>query len=170
MSTPADILSAIFEDLTAWVAPQGGTCALTQNPFDLLSMLTRPPSGWRLTIHWSGDQPSDQRDRQGAVVDSTFRFVVDGQLGPTAIPKIAMIQPSARRAPLMAILEAVRFHLACYRFNGLTPPNNALWYRGTNDAVPLPDGMSVAAWNLEFMLRATRARVEENETINLGAQ
>jgi hypothetical protein len=170
MSNPAEIMAVLYDDLTRWAASQGGVVSLTQNPFELLEMLRRPPNGWRLTLHWSGDQVTDPRVRTGGVVDNTFRLVIDGQLGPTAIPRIEIIRPGHRRTPMLALIEAVRYRLMQYRFAGLNPPNDGLWYRGTNDNVPLPDGISIAAWNVEFMLRTTKAQPTAEETINLGAQ
>ena len=169
-TTPADILNLVFTDLNTWAGENGGVCRLTQNPFDLLEMMAEQPGGWRLIILWEGDDPSDPSVRGSSVVDNNFRFIVDGDLGPTMIPKVALIRETAARTPFLELLDAVRFRVMCYRFTGLSEPNNHFWYRGTDDNVPLPDGMLLAAYNLRFVLRSIKTMPGEDDEIELGAQ
>jgi len=169
-TTPADIIGLVYTDLAAWAAQNGGTVSLTKNPYDLMELLAESPSGWRLILHWAGDKPASENVRDCNVVENTMRFIIHGNLGPTAIPKIALIRATAARSPLLALLDAVFQRVMAYRFVGLNPPNNRFWYRGADDNVPLPDGLALAAYNLSFMLRSVKALPAEGDEIELGNQ
>jgi len=148
--TSAGLTAKLFNDLKLWVEENKGVCSLTQNPYDLLEMLSERPAGWRLTVHWEGDRPADDAVQAGPVVINSFRFVVDGDLGPTATPKIALIKQTGTRTPFLALVDAVRQRVLGFTFDWLRPPLNKPWYRGTDDNIPLPDGMTIAAYNLSF--------------------
>lgn len=152
--TPADIVRAIFADLSDWCGQYKGVCGLTQNPYDLFEILKVSPSGWRITIHWEGDEPASESVRRGGVQRHRLRFILDGDLGPTAIPKIALIRETASRTPFLELLEHTRVHLRSYRFPWLSPPNDRMYDLGADDKVPLPDGMFLAAYNVSFGLVA----------------
>ncbi len=151
---PSDILRAIYTDLSSWCSQYKGVCGLTQNPYDLFEILKSSPSGWRLTIHWEGDAPASELVRRGGVLRHRFRFVLDGDLGPTAVPRIALIRETAARTPFLELLEQVRIHVRGYRFPWLTPPNDRMQDLGADDKVPLPDGLFLAAYNVSFDLFA----------------
>lgn len=157
MSTtnPAQVLGLIYDDLADWVTDNGGELHLTRSPFDLVELLADEPGSWRLTLHWEGDEPADPRVRDGAVVNNRIRVVVDGQLGMTATPMIALIKDTASRSSFLAVLDLVRQRLMAYRFPWLAEPNNRLRYRGTDDKLPLPDGMFVAAYNQTYEIFST---------------
>ncbi len=165
ITSPADLLGMVFDDLTTWAKPRRGVVSLTQNPYDLLEMLGQRPSGWRLTLHWEGDEPADPRLRDVVVVDNRFRFVLDGDLGPTATPKLALIRETAARTPFLAVAAAVRKRVLSYRFPWLAEPNNRLRYDGTDDQIPLPGGGFLAAYNLRFRLYSKIETAEQTVEI-----
>lgn len=159
MSTtnPAQLVGLIYDDLATWVQANGGEIHLTRSPFDLVELLADEPGGWRLTLHWEGDAPADERTRECAVLRNRLRIVVDGQLGMTATPMIALIKQTASRSPFLAVLDLVRQRVMAYRFPWLKEPNNRCWYKGTDDKLPLPDGVFVAAYNQAYELLSTMA-------------
>jgi len=150
--TPAELVEMIYDDLSAWCAANKGVCSLTQNPYDLVEMMAAGrPSGWRLTIHWEGDEPASDRVRAGTVAKNHLRLILDGDLGPTVTPKIALIKATAARSSaFLALVDAVRQRAMAYKFSWLAEPNNRLWYKACDDNVPLPDGSALAAYNLRF--------------------
>jgi len=167
-STPADIVNMIFSDLEAWAKPQRGTVALTNSPYDLMGMFAEQPSGWRLTVYWEGDAPADPRVRDVVVVDNRFRIILDGNLGPTAIPKIALIRQTAARTPFLDLVSKVRARVMSYKFPWLSEPNNRCRYRGSDERVPLADGFAIAAYNLSFTLFSKIEQPETTVELNHG--
>lgn len=157
ITTPASLLALIYDDLSAWVEANGGSFHLTKNPFDLVNLLNEEPGGWRLTMHWEGDEPADERTRECAVLRNRIRFILDGQIGLTVIPAIGLIKTTAARSPFLAVLDAVKQRVMAYRFPWLTYPNNALRYKGADDKLQIPDGLYLAAYNLSFELYSVQA-------------
>lgn len=155
-TTPADILRILYEDLAEWARGLGGAVLLTQNPYDLVTQMSETPTnGWRLTLHWEGDEPADQRVRSGPVVKNRFRLILSGTIGLTATPKIGLIQETATRTAFLALVDLIRQRVMSYRLPWLAEPNNRFYYGGTDDKVPLPDGLMAAAYNLSFSLFST---------------
>lgn len=152
ITAPSDILSAIFADMDEWAKSNHGTCAISSGPEDLFKLLTEPPPSWRIILHWQGDQNPNERVRGGGVVINTLRVVVDGNLGPSAIRNIALIRTVGSKTPLLEIFSAVRARMLAYEFPWLAAPNNRFVYQASDDKVPLPDGLFVAAYNLLFSL------------------
>ena len=160
--TPANLMARIYNDLSPWVTDNKGVCSLTQNPYDLLEMLSERPAGWRLTMHWEGDSPADESVRGSGVVRNAIRFIVDGDLGPTVTPKIALIKSTAVRAPFLDLVDAVRQRVMGFTFDWLRPPLNRPWYKGTDDKIPLPDGMYIAAYNVQVEIYSILALPDTN--------
>lgn len=156
-TTPAELIELVYDDMLTWAAANKGEVSLVQNPYELLEMLAHPPSGWRVCIHWEGDGPPDERVRNGSVALNRFRFIVDGALGPTMVPRIALIKSTASRTPFLTLVDAVRQRVMAYKFPWLTAPNDRFWWKGTDDKVPLPDGLWLAAYNCLFELHSVLA-------------
>lgn len=155
-TTPADLVRILFDDLTTWAAERGGKTHLTQNPFDLIHQMSEPPAdGWRLTLHWQGDEPADTRVRSGPVVKNRFRIILSGNIGLTATPKVALFRQTGTRAPFLDLVDAVRQRVMAYKLPWLAEPNNRFYYGGCDDGVPLPDGLVAAAYNISFYLFST---------------
>ena len=161
-TTPATILALVYADLQPWAASLKGVVGLTQNPYDLFEILKNSPAGWRLTLHWEGRDPADERVRNSPVTLNHFRFVLDGDLGPTITPKIALFRSTPSRTPFLDLLDAVRLRVMAYKFPWLREPNNHFWWRGEDDQVPLPDGLFLAAYNLRFDLYSEMAMPTED--------
>lgn len=160
-TTPADILNLIYSDLEEWAKPQRGMVSLTNNPYDLMNMFAEQPSGWRITVYWEGDAPADPRVRDVVVVENRFRIILDGNLGPTAVPKISLIRKTAARTPFLDLVSEVRKRVMAYQFPWLNEPNNRCRYRGADERVPLADGFAIAAYNLSFSLFSTIHQPEQ---------
>jgi hypothetical protein len=143
--TPGQILKAVRDDLAAW-EPAKGNAALCRNVWELVERLKQAPNRWRITIHWQGDQAADPTARLGKVVNNTFLFIVDGNLGPTAKPGEGLV---AGEPPLLDFLNQVRERVLSYTFSWLATPNNRFHYVGTDDSVALPDNMLVAAYAIK---------------------
>lgn len=167
ITTPADILGALFDDLNEWTKANKGQCAISAGPDHLFQLLQDPPTGWRLILHWEGDENVNERVRGGNVVTNRFRFIVDGNLGPTAIPNIALVRWTAARTPLLDILSRVRARILSYRFAWLDAQNNRFIYTGSDDKVPLPDGLFLAAYNLSFALNSTIVLPDEEIIVTI---
>lgn len=165
-TTPAELLGLLYDDLQAWAEGNGGVCALSQSPSALLELLLERTSGWRLIVHWEGDEPADARVRSGPVLRNRFRLIVDGQLGPTATPRLTLVRERAGRAAFLAVVDAVRQRAMSYRFPWLAEPNNRLYYDGTDEKIPLGGDAYLAAYNLSFHLFSTMEL--PSETVDLS--
>lgn len=152
ITTPADILGILFNDLADWCKLNRGVCILANGPANLYELLAAPASGWRLIIHWEGDTTANENVRSAAVVRNHLRFLLDGDLGPTAIPNVALVRQSASRMPFLSILAAVRARIISYRFPWLGPQNDRLIYLSCDDKVEIAGGAFFAAYNMLFDL------------------
>lgn len=161
ITTPADILGVVYADLAEWAKSNRGQCVISSGPEDLFRLLQETPSAWRIILHWQGDENVNDRVRHGNVVKNSYRVIVDGNLGPSAIPNIALIRPVAARTPLLELLSAVRTRMLAYEFPWLDAQNNAFVYQSSDDKVPLPDGLFVAAYNLLFTLNSKIAMPDQ---------
>ena len=151
--SPAQILEAVYTDLDVWAKAHGGVCALSQNFYDLSAALQHAPTGWRVTIHWEGDTPADESVRAGAVVKNNLLFVMDGDLGPTAVGRLGLVRPAAGgRLAFLDIVQSVRERVMAYQFGWLREPLNRFWYLGADDKTALPGDLFAAAYNLRFMV------------------
>jgi len=170
MSTAA-LLDAVYTDLQAWAATLGGHVSLARDPFDLLEVLGNRPAGFRLVLYYAGDSKADPSVRTGTVVQHVVRIIPHIDLGPTKEPLIALFRrTSARQLPLLELTDLVWARVMRYRIAGLTPPNDGFWYEGLRDGVPLPDGSTLAAYNMEFRIRAARPWPDRDEKITLNPQ
>ena len=156
-TTTAQLVELIYDDLAAWAKENGGECYLSKNPFDLVNILEEAPGGWRITLHWEGDEQADPRVRDSQVRKNSIRVILDGRLGMSARPSLSLIKGSALRTPFLALLDAVQARMLAYVFPWLSAPNNRLWYLGSDDKLPLPDGTYAAAYNMNFALFSVKA-------------
>lgn len=169
-ATPSQIIGAVYADLTTWTRTLGGVCSLTQNLYDLMEALRNVPNGWRLTLHWEGDRAAEERVRAGGMVINTVLFVLDGDLGPTATPRIGLVQAIGGRPPFLSLVQSVRERVMTYRFAWLREPLNAFWYRGCDDKLALPGGLYAASYNLRFELYSPMAISSSTNQLTLPAE
>lgn len=167
--TTAQLVEMIYDDLAQFAAENGGRCYLTKNPFDLIKYLEEEPGAWRVTLHWEGDRNPDSRVQGGRVTRNSFRLIVDGKLGMSASPAIALIKETASRSPFLALLDLLRSRILSYQFPWLREPNNRAWYVATDDKLPLPDGLFIAAYNMEFYVYSVRAEPQSTIELQLPA-
>lgn len=156
------LVEIIYDDLSAWCCSNGGECYLAPTPWDLINLLEEGPNNWRVILQWEGDESADPRVRAAVVRKHRLRIIVDARLGFTLKPGLALIKGTASRSvPVLDLLDAVQDRILAYRFPWLAEPNNRVWYAGTDDQVPLPDGTHAAAYVMTFYLYAER---EESAT------
>ena len=167
-TTPGELMEAVYTDLASWAPTLGGTIYVTKSPFDLFEVISSPPAGWRLTMHFEGDVNPEEDVRDLEVVESTFRFIVDGDLGPSAIRNAGLFRSLGTRSPMLGLLQAVRFRVLSYRFaNWLGAPNDRFWYLGSDDKIPMPAGGFLAAYNVRFKLFSVISVPGSGETVTL---
>lgn len=161
IASPADILDAVYQDLHAWARARKGICVISSGPDNLFDLLREPPPTWRVILHWEGDENVNTSVRAGNVAVHHYRFVVDGSVGPTAVPNIGLVRSTASRSPLLGLVNDIRARVLGYRFPWLDTQNNHFVYEGSDDKVPLPDGLFLAAYNLLFSLPSKFQQAEE---------
>jgi len=58
--SPHLILQALYDDIGEWVAEQSGVLTIAKDPWQTLEILSERPKGFRVILHWNGDQPGSE--------------------------------------------------------------------------------------------------------------
>jgi len=167
ITTPAQIMAAIYADLSRWASGRQGTVHIAR---DLESAVTMPPppSGWSATLHWQGDDPAGTGTRRGNVVENNLRIFIRANLGPSAKPDIALIQATAARpGPFLDLVAALRTQVLRYTIPGVRAPGNCFSYKGCTDQAAV-GGYLVAVYSLLFGVWSVIEMPETDEMIALA--
>jgi hypothetical protein len=149
-TTPAHLMAAIHADFSRWASTQRGKVYIARDLENAMTLLDNNPAGWTAVLHWEGDVTAGTGTRRGGVVENNLRVFLKANLGPSAQPDIALINPTAARAtPVMDTISVVRKRLLQYTFPGVRSPGDRLAYKGCSDQASI-GGYLVAVYSLLF--------------------
>ena len=145
------ILGKLHHALAVWAQPRKARVDIARDPFHVLEILGENPQGFRLIVHWAGDDNiSDVMEIP--LVDHKLEVIFSYNLGLTAKPDLALVHAQQNRPALYELLDDVRTEVL-----GLAFPDEqtAIYaqYTGT-EAVITPDAIPLAAYRLRFHLLA----------------
>lgn len=166
-STPAQLMAALFVDLSTWAKGQRGSIHLAKDLEHAVLLLSDAPGAWSGVLLWEGDEPAGSGTRRGGVVENNIRLFLRCQMGLDATPGISLIRPTAaRQIPILELLEMVRTQMLRYSFTGVNPPGNRFTYKGTSDQTQIGD-KALAVYSMSFGVW-TVIRMPDEEEINLA--
>ena len=149
-STPADLIDAIYSDLSKWAAERRGRIHVARDIEHAMTLIDNTPSGWTGVLHWQGDDPAGNGLRQSPVMENNLRLFVRANLGPTAQPDIALIRATAACPnPMLDLVAQIRHRMLCYTFPGVPPPGDRLAYKGCTDQASVGSYL-VAVYSMLF--------------------
>lgn len=168
-ATPAQLMQAIYQDLSQWATTQRGVIHIARDLDDAVTILANTPQGWLGVLHWQGDDPAGTGTRRSPVVENNLRLFLRANLGPTSKPNIALIQQTASSPnPFLEIVDAVRFRMLQYTFAGVNTPGDRMSYKGSSDTIAV-GGYMLAAYSLLFGIFSVLRMPAETELVALGA-
>jgi hypothetical protein len=147
-----EILKRLYDDIVSW-GKVGKLVSLARDPFDVLEILAQGPQGFRVILHWAGEQEVGGQP-QLPIVQHRIEAILSYNLGLTATPDLALLSkgPANDRPALLDLVEELRRRIASYNFpDGETDVFMA--YVGCDPFVT-PDGVPLAAYKLTFTLTA----------------
>jgi hypothetical protein len=149
--TVTQILVALFTALQTWAAPLHGKVSIARDPFNVLEILSANPAGYRLVVHWAGDDNISDID-QLPLVEHTLEIVLSYNLGLTRTPDQGLVASSTSRPPLYDVLDSLRSFVLAVQYPTEQTGSYAV-YAGAKPFIT-PDGIPLAAYVLTFKLKA----------------
>ena len=144
-----EILTKLYDALSTWGATHKATVSIARDPFHVLELLAENPQGFRIIVHWAGDDnPSDQMEFP--LADNKIEVVFSYNLGLSAQPDLALIRGQQNRPALYKLLDELRGLILAIAFPDVA---TAIYcqYTGTEPFIT-PDGIPLAAYRLKFHL------------------
>ena len=144
-----EILTKLYDACSTWGATQKATVSIARDPFHVLELLAENPAGFRIIVHWAGDEnPSDQMEFP--LADNKLEIIFSYNLGLSAKPDLALIQGQQNRPSLYKLLDGLRAMVLAIAF---PVEATAIYcqYTGTEPFIT-PDGIPLAAYRLKFHL------------------
>jgi hypothetical protein len=167
-STPAQLIDAIYTDLSAWAAGRRGKIHVAKDLENAVTLLGNSPAGWIGVLHWQGDEPAGSGTRRSPVMENNLRIFIRANLGPTAEPDIALIRTTAACPnPILNLVEAVRTRMLSYTFPGVAAPGDRLSYKGCTDQAAVGSYL-MAVYSLLFGVWTVTRMPEADELIALA--
>lgn len=151
---PHDLLNLLKGDLAPFVRQHRGLLSVAADPWNFLELLAERPSGWRLVLHWAGDENAQEAALEGCFCANRIELGVSCNLGLTATPGEQVSKRRAGGAPsLLELVALTRARVRGYVFPDHVSDRFPLYRRC--DPVTLPDGTPLAAYRLRFDLTST---------------
>lgn len=148
-TAPEQLLQYLHDDLVPFVREHKGLLSIAADPYNFLELLGEAPSGWRLVLHWAGDE-NQSADTPAAFLRNEFHVGITCNLGLTAKPGEAVMKKRPGNAPsLLKLVQLTRARVRSLVFGANTTGQPS--YLGC-DPVVLPDGTPLAAYRLRFSL------------------
>ena len=149
--TVSQILAALYAALQVWGQPLGAVVTLARDPFHVLEILAASPAGFRLVVHWAGDENISDHDALPLAAHS-IEVILSYNLGLTARPDLALIQGPQDRPGVLDQVDALRSFILSVQYPAGQTGTYAV-YAGAKPFVT-PDGIPLAAYVLAFKLKA----------------
>ncbi len=148
---PQTLVEHLHGDLAPFVREHKGTLSVAADPFHFLELLAEAaPQGWRLALHWQGDENVAGDQVPVAILKNEFHVGVVAHHGLSAKPGEALMKKRAGGGP--SLLRLVR--LVRGRVRSLVWPEHTggtAMYLGCEPVV-LPDGTPLQGYRLRFSL------------------
>ncbi len=148
--TPEKILQELRADLEPWARDHAGLVTLARDPYHFLELLAESPAGWRIVLHWDGEDNTGDNAQAGAFCAQRLSLGISANLGLTAKPNEALVTPTASRAALLRLVADTRDRVRGYTWPDRTTSRYLLYRRAL--PVVLPEGVPLAAYKLDFEL------------------
>jgi hypothetical protein len=149
--TITQILAALYTALQSWGSPLGAAVTLARDPFHVLEILASSPAGFRVVLHWAGDQNISDHDAL-PLSENTLEAILSYNLGLTARPDLALIEGPQDHPSVLDQVDALRSFILGVQYPTGQTGTYAV-YAGTKPFVT-PDGIPLAAYVLTFKLKA----------------
>lgn len=143
------ILSKLNDALSAWGVSHKATVSIARDPFHVLEILAGNPQGFRLVVHWAGDDNISEHFGL-PMLDHKLEIVFSYNLGLTVKPDLALITGAQNRPALYALLDELRTLVLGLAFPTGDTATYAE-YTGTEPVVT-PDGIPLAAYRMKVHL------------------
>jgi hypothetical protein len=162
---PDLLLEAMRADLASWATGENGTVHVAKDPLAVLTLLAETPSGFRVIIHLEGDA-NERPEMPAPVVKYSLKIQVSANMGLSASPDLAITQATANRPALLRLAGLVRKRVMSWRLPEASVHKGRVYYDGFGP-VTLPDGLPLAAYELDFHFRAPITAAESTVEITL---
>ena len=149
--TVTQILAALYAALQVWGQPLGAVVTLARDPFHVLEILAASPEGFRVVVHWAGDENISDHDAL-PLAENRLEVILSYNLGLTARPDLALIQGPLNRPSILDQVDALRSFILGVQYPTIQTGTYAV-YAGTKP-FHTPDGIPLAAYVLAFKLKA----------------
>jgi hypothetical protein len=149
--TITQILAALYAALQVWGASLGAVVTIARDPFQVLEILAASPEGFRLVIHWAGDENISDHDAL-PLAENRLEVILSYNLGLTARPDLALIQGPGARPALLDQVDSLRAFVLGVQYPAGQTGTYAV-YAGTKPFTT-PEGIPLAAYVLAFKLKA----------------
>jgi hypothetical protein len=150
LTTLKNALAAFAQNLGA-----GAQVSIARDPFNVFELLNAGTQNYVLALLWAGDENINDIPII-PLLRHNLELAFGYNLGLTARPDLALIQPVGNRPSLYQALDDIRTLLLSVQF-GSNQTGMYLEYKGTEPVVT-PDGIPLAAYRLSFGLRAIPAQ------------
>jgi hypothetical protein len=150
--TPDDLLAELRDDLKPWVQKRKGMLSIATDPYNFLELLAQSPAGWRVVLHWDGEDNTAEAAQAGDFCTQRISLGITANLGLTANPSEGMVTDTAVRKAFLGLVADLRDRVRGYVF----PDQVTNRYMHYKRAVPvvLPEGVPLAGMKLDFELIA----------------
>jgi hypothetical protein len=148
---PDQICRYVKTAIAAVASSNKGKIEIAKDPWHVLELLAESPSGFRIIIHWAGDQQLGDMD-DAPLVTSRLEVILSCNLGLTANAESALVEGSAltNRPSLLDLVSRVRQRILQKLWPAERTGGN-IRYVGC-EPVGTPDGVPLAAYRLSFEL------------------
>lgn len=148
--TPEKLLLELRADLEPWAAARKGSISLATDPYHFLELLAESPAGWRIVLHWDGEDNTSDNAQAGAFCAQRLSLGITANLGLTAKPNESLVKKTASREALLRLVADTRDRVRGYVWPDVTTSRYLLFRRAL--PVVLPEGVPLAAYKLDFEL------------------
>jgi hypothetical protein len=162
MSAPLtidQIVAQLKAGVDSYATGISGRTSIARDPFNVFELLKANTQGYLVILHWGGDENiAEDAPESVVLLRHKLEVIIGFSLGLTARPDAALIQTVGARPPLFQQVDNLRQLLMGFTFptdSGQTA--GQLSYIGTHPVVT-PDGVVMAAYQLNFGLRAVPAQ------------
>jgi len=152
-STPTVLLTALRDALAEWARTHGGAVSIAQDPFHVVEMLEERPAGFRVIIHWSGDDP--ELSPWSGITRNNIEIILSQNRGLASRAGGNLIEPRAGQVALYDLVGELRAHVRQLNFGGLAANTESpfLEYRGTQP-IEVPGELRLDAYLTKWALDA----------------
>ena len=150
--TATTLLKFLADNLDVWATARRGSVSIAQDPYHVLELLNQKPNGFRVIVHWKGDDA--EAAPWSGITSNNIEIIVTYNRGLFIKPGGELITPRGGQPPLYEILGDLRAHVRNLQIPIAADMQNPwLQYRGT-DVQNAPDGVPLDAYVTKWSIAA----------------